>query len=144
MKKALLASLLGISFLVGCSSDDAAEPVEETKQDVAKDTNEPTQEELDTKLKEESVPANFVELNIDNPKEGKKVTATGEVGVIYSDGVGGTFSLTTNEDNGFGMYTITNLSLTTVEEGQTVTIYGTTTAEKADDGTPQITATIIE
>ncbi|MBM7717294.1 vacuolar-type H+-ATPase subunit I/STV1 [Bacillus thermophilus] len=146
MKKFLLIFVVAFLVMVGCSSEDSAAPKEESKpkeekqtEEVEKD-DEPTQEELDQKLKEEAVEADFVELNVDNPPDGKKVKATGEVTLVHESGVGGTFSLTTDE----GIYSIQNMSLEEVEEGQEVTAYGTTSSEKAEDGSPQIVATIIE
>jgi hypothetical protein len=146
MKK-LLVLLLSIGLLTACSdaketsSKDLSSNTSST--DVEDVSNEPTQEELDAKLKEEAQQANFKALNEDY-SAGQKVTATGKVSFVYEDGVGGSFSLETNEDGGYGMYNIKNFALSEIQEGQEVTIYGTTTGNTANDGSVEINATIIE
>jgi len=152
VKKFLVMPILAAMLLAACggnevSKEESSGSSTESKETVQKDVekkDEPTQEELDAKLKKEATDADFVELNVDNPPEGKKVKATGDISMVSGDGVGTTFTLTTKEGDGYGMYTINNFSLTDVQEGDKVTIYGTTIAEKADDGSPQINATIIE
>lgn len=161
--KVLLSGLLlsGVFVLSACGSDDVEEvsgdstPVEEVTRpplsDAAKQVleagkeNEPTQEELNVKLKEEATQADFVELNVDNPPIDKKVFAAGTITFVNDSGLGGTFTLTTEEEKGIGIYTIFNLTSDfEVQEGQYVTIYGTVSPDKSEDGSPQITATIIE
>ncbi|MCM3536607.1 DNA-binding protein [Priestia endophytica] len=146
MKKLLALPLLAALLLSACGGNE--ETATETKSDKPATSeekkNEPTQEELDAKLKEEATTADFVKLNVDNPPVDEKVTAKGKVSIVYQEGVGGSFMLETKEGSGYGMYNILNYSLADVKEDDEVTIYGTTTGKKADDGSPQINATIIE
>lgn len=134
----LLAIILG---LTGCQSTNDTTTEPESKEESVK--IEPTQEELNAKLKAEAVKADFVEINVDNPV-GKKVFAEGEV-TILTKGALDEFTLTTKEGDGYGIYQIT-LANTTEEdysEGDIVRIYGT--ADGKDElGMPKILATIVE
>ncbi|MFD0827582.1 hypothetical protein ACT8ZR_18295 [Neobacillus sp. M.A.Huq-85] len=114
--------------------------------------DEPTQQELNDKLKSEAVQADFVELNVDNPPLRKKVYIDGKVSVL-TKGVLDEFTITSKEGNGYGMYHVTlfNTTDTKYSEGDQVRIYGTVgglnsgkEVGKDDSGMIMIIATIIE
>lgn len=134
--------LLSTLILVACGDDVASKPV-------GKEKDEPSQEELNGQLREEAIEANFVKINGDEVKEGTKLKVTGEITVLFDEGVqDGNFTLTTDEpDGGHGMYSIINLN--TVEQvdivvGEEVIVYGAYSGRDDDTGMPVITATIIE
>ncbi|USK48848.1 DNA-binding protein [Bacillus sp. CMF12] len=146
MKKLLIAGV-AMLFLSACTQEES-EPVvndTETNTEVSSKEEEPSQEELNAKLKDEAVQANFVELNVDNPPDGKKVFAEGEVSTLIKDDVLDEFTITTNEGNGHGMYSVNLINTTEFEykEGDRVRIYGAVKG-KDEGGLPQISATIIE
>ena len=107
-------------------------------------TKEPSQEELNAKLKMEAVQADFVELNIDSPPKGKKVYVDGEVSVLIK-GPLDEFTITSKEGDGFGMYKIQLRNTTDVEynNGDFVRVYGAVN-DKDELGFPRIFGTIIE
>lgn len=130
----------------GCSTPDT-EPVANNQSNVEsteQKNNELTQEQLNEELKKEAVRADFVELNVDNPPEGKNVFAEGVVSSL-SEGAMDEFTLTTNEEKGHGMYKVIMANTTDVEyaEGEIVRIYGGTSG-KNKNGMPEILASIIE
>lgn len=139
---------LSALMLVGCGGNDTESKDEPApkKEETTKTENkaEPTQEELNEKLKAEAVEANFVELNSDKAETNKKVFATGEVSAIKEDGIFQSFTLTTKEGEGNGMYSISDvLKETEYAEGDTVKVYGVYTG-KDDLGFPKIESTVIE
>lgn len=143
MKK--LSLLLAATLLLAaCSDTEDAEPVEVegTVEDTA--TAEPSQDELNAQLKEEATEIEFVKANGDEVEEGAKIKATGEISNLVDDTMMA-FTLTTKEGEGSGMYSIKGFNTTdaSVEEGQSVTVYGTY-AGKNDSGMPEINLTIIE
>lgn len=144
MKKFLM--LISAIFLVGlitaCGGNEGASG--ESINIPKTEKKEPSQEELNNQLKEAAIEANFVELNSNETEQGKKVFATGKVSFIAEDGIFKTFTLTTDEGDGKGMYTIVDV-LKDVEyiDGDTLKIYGTFKG-KNDLGIPEITSTIIE
>lgn len=158
MKKFLALFIITILALITACGENE-EPAEEANADVEVEANEnaegvtegskdskesePTQEELNEQLKAEAVQADFVELNNDNAEENKKVFSVGEVTHIAKEGMLGEFTLTTEEDDGYGMYTISNFTEVEVAEGDNVKVYGVTSG-KDDLGVPVINATIIE
>lgn len=142
LKKLLWIGALSALLLAACGDEAEKETkaVEDTTKEVA---TEPTQNELNAKLKTEAIPLDFVAANGDEIEKDTKVTITGEVTSVMSDGVGGKFTVTTTEDDGFGVFSVTNLTLDEVVEGQTVNVYGTFSG-KDESSTPSITATFIE
>lgn len=144
MKKLFYIGALSALLLAACGDEEDAAPKEDTPVvETSRESNEPTQEELNAQLKEEATAIGFVAANSGEIAENTKVTLKGEVKVIFSEGVAGKFSLTTTEGERFGVYTIVNLSMTETAEGDEVTIYGTFDG-KDESGIPQIVATIIE
>lgn len=144
MKKLLV--LLGVVFLlVACGgNEETKSKTEDVKAATNKEeTNEPTQAELDAKLKEEATPLDFIAANGDEVAEGTRVTITGEVTIVMSEGVGGEFSVTTEDNDGFGVYTVKNLSMKEVVKGDTVTVYGIYDGRDVL-GIPSIAVTVIE
>lgn len=53
-----------------------------------------------------------------NKKSRLSIKVTG----ISSEGVGGTFTVTTTEKDGFGMYAVENYALAEIQEGSKVTV----------------------
>ncbi|MBT2714714.1 hypothetical protein [Bacillus sp. ISL-57] len=141
--------LLGVVIIVGgllagCGNDE--EVVKEVEQTESKEPAEPAesmQADKDAELKENAVEADFVELNVDTPPLGKEVFLTGEVTFTGESDLGPICSITTEESDGSGMYTVFTPS-GMVEIGKTYRVYGSVLGGKADDGTPQIVADIIE
>ena len=115
---------------------------------------EPTQKELNDKLKKEATKANFVELNGHATEhKNKRVFVEGEIGFISTTGwVGGEFSISTKEGKGYGMYEIYSLDSNEnvvgedIKEGDKVKVYGVVSPSESDKPTviknaPHITAT---
>ncbi|WP_054948989.1 hypothetical protein [Numidum massiliense] len=120
------------------SDDDSSEQEDES------DDPDPEQEKLNEQLKKEAVEANFVELNSDDAEDGKKVFAVGEITNIQEEGKLGKFTLTTEEENGNGMYTVNSMTVRyEPKESDRVKVYGSYDG-KDETGMPIITATIIE
>lgn len=144
MKKLFYIGALSALLLAACGGEEEGTPKEDTPVvETARETNEPTQEELNAQLKEEATAIDFVAANGGEIAEKTKVTITGKVGTVMSEGVGGVFTVSTTEGDGAGMYTIENYSMTETAEDAEVTIYGTFDG-KDESGIPQIVAIIIE
>ena len=147
MKKLFYIGALSALLLAACGGEEATPkgdtPAVQTNAEVEEKSDAPTQEELNAQLKEEATAIDFVAANAGEVPKDAKVTLKGVVKVIFSEGVAGKFSFTTTEDNGYGAYTIVNLSMTEPVEGNEVTIYGTFDG-KDESGIPQIVAIIIE
>lgn len=151
MKKIFFIGTLSVLLLTACGEEEAkpkeetpaAEPTEVKEEPV---TVEPTQEELNVKMREEAIKIDFVAANGDEIAQDTKVTISGKVTNISEEGVGGKFTVTTTEgdrSDGYGMYSVINLALKDVSLDSEVTIYGT--YDKKDElGFPTIAATIIE
>lgn len=145
MRNLLLgAVIITGGLLAGCGDEEKVVKEEKVDQTESKEQAEPTQAEKDAKLKEAAVEADFVELNVDSPPVGKEVFLTGEVILTSESELGEALSVTTEEKDGTGMYTILNMSDVTVEMGKTYKVYGSVIGKKADDGTTQILGEIIE
>ncbi|MBT2717958.1 hypothetical protein [Bacillus sp. ISL-57] len=141
MKKLLFVGLSAL-LLAGCGDKqkETSGDVEGNKTEETVETKGLTQDELNAKLKEEAVEADYKELNSDNAPDKKKVFVKGEIGSVFEEGILGTFIL--NNEN--GIYTVNLLSVDEkYEAGDNVTVYGTTNG-KDETGNPQITATILE
>lgn len=148
-RKVFLLSVLLILVLavIGCGEKPASKDVTQIKKQAEfKKETEPTQEELNKKLKENAVKADFVELNsYPDKNKDKKVYVEGEVGVVFGDGVGQKFDMSAKEGNGYGYYTITNLcGMYDVKEGDVLKAYGVFSGHDEKTSIPKITATIIE
>ncbi|CAG9608069.1 hypothetical protein [Pseudoneobacillus rhizosphaerae] len=144
MKKLILLLFTSLVLMTGCSEEKKLTEEYTNKKNIEESISEPSQEELNEKLKTESVQADFVELNSDQAEIGKKVFTTGEVSIIKEDGIFKTFTLTTKENNGYGMFTITDiLKSENYQDGDTVKIFGTY-AGKDDLGFLKIDSTVIE
>ena len=141
-----LTVLLSIALLLAACSEEASEEpkAEDTAAETEAAVEEPTQEDLNTQIKEEAVEIEFVKANADEVAEGTQVRATGEVSNLVNDTMI-EFTLKTEEGEGFGMYSIKGFNTTEaeVQDGQTVTIYGTYSG-KDDASMPAINVTIIE
>lgn len=134
-----------VLLLTACGSDEAGTetgPSETEQQTSEQQTAGPTQEELNQQLKDEAVEIDFVEANGGGVEVGTKVKATGEVSFLNEF----TFTLTTDEGEGSGMYEIqyVNTTDTVFEDGDTVTIYGAFTGKLESTGMPSISTSLIE
>lgn len=125
-------------------SPEKSEPVANVNEVKKEVTKGPSQEELNEKLKQEAVQANYTELDSNNQPIGKKVYIDGEVGPGMKD-VMDEFMLTSKEGDGFGVYKIQLFNTTETEyhKGDQVRVYGTVKG-KDDSGMPLISATILE
>jgi hypothetical protein len=135
--------ILSLGF-VGCSSNnEVVEPTSEVVETVAK--TEPTQSEINAGIKKDAVKADFVILNgHEEDNLGKPYIVEGEVSFVGdTTAVLPTFSVTTKEGNGVGMYDITNFDKVIVAKGDKVKVYGKLTG-KSDIGLIQISGNIIE
>lgn len=147
--KLLVATMVIGLVLSGCASKPTVTKVADTtKPVVTQKVTEPTQAELDAKLKSVAVKADFVKL-IGHEAENKdlKVKVTGKVSVVDTSKnteLFDCFQLTEKIGNGYGMYTIINMLSIPVKEGDTVTAYGTVNADKTANGGIGITSTVIE
>lgn len=149
MKKLFYIGALSSLLLVACGEEETkpkedtstSEPSESKNESV---TNAPTQEELNEKMRSEAIKLDFVSANGGKIAKDTKVTITGKITNIAEEGIGGKFTVTTEEDGGFGMYSVVNLVTgSNVVQDSEVTVYGTFD-EKDDLGMPTIIATIIE
>jgi hypothetical protein len=144
MKKLLFVALIGL-FLSACGNEETTAPVEESQTVEKSLPNEGlTQDELNEKIKAEAVQADFAELNVTNPPDGKRVYVDGVVSIL-TKGIIDEFILTAKEGDGYGMYKIILLNTIDAEyvEGDQVRIYGVVNG-KDDSGMPQISAPILE
>lgn len=141
--KELFVLLAAVFLLVACGGNE--EKATETEEPVKtqEETTEPKQDELDAKLKAEATAIDFVAANGDEVAEGTKVTITGEVTNVAGEGIGEAFTVTTNEGDGFGMYTVKNITMKEVTQGDTVTVYGVYDG-KDELSMPSIVVTVIE
>ncbi|AHN22028.1 hypothetical protein [Lysinibacillus varians] len=151
MKKLFYIGVLSTLLLTACGEEEKAAPKEETPaaeekeaSDKVAETKGPTQEELNEKMRKEAIKLEFVAANSDEVAKNTKVTISGKVSNIDKEGVGGKFTVTTNEGDGYGMYTVVNLTLEDVSMDSEVTVYGTFDGSDPDLGFPTIIATIIE
>ncbi|MFS0878254.1 hypothetical protein [Solibacillus isronensis] len=142
MKKLLWISALSALLLAACGDETKEEPKVETSSEQV-ESMEPTQEELNAQLKKDATAIDFVAANGDEIEANTKVTISGKVSNVASQDVGGTFTVTTTENDGVGMYTVENYAMAEIVDGSTVTVYGVY-KEKDESGFPTITATIIE
>lgn len=115
------------------------------------DKGEPTQEELDEKLKKEAVPIDWVKAVSDEIPEGTKVYGEGEVDdyPIDKDDVMQDFGLSIkygeDEWGVFEVRTFTTLpNVEEVQEGDIAKVYGTYAGKHEVTGLPLISATIVE
>ena len=141
MKKLIIVALSAL-LLAACSDDK-----QDTSNTVKKDkveSNEPSQAELDAKLKKEATQADFVEMNGETTEKNTKVFAEGNIDVVITDGTIGEFTLSTKEDGGIGMYTVKSfIPDAKFTKGDKVKVYGTY-GGKDDTGMPIINTTILE
>lgn len=159
MKKIGLFFIAGIIICIiftGCtktSNDQNTKPASQektTQKETAK--KEQTQAELNAQLKKDATQADFVQLNgHEEEYKDKKVFVEGTVSSITQEGsVGGKFTVTVQEGNGYGMYGITSLDTENnynvgkdIVKNNKVKIYGTVNG-KDSFGAPHIVATIVE
>lgn len=122
--------------------------VEQSDDEVSKEesADEPTQEELNEQLKATAKKGDFVEMNAERVEEGERIYLEGEVSVILSeDKVMPEYSFTTKEGDGYGVYTIFDLSSNGVpNQGDKLKIYGTYSGRDEMYGGPKITVTVVE
>lgn len=160
MKKIIIIiiSVFIIATLIGCSSSSTTPQNTSQNQNATQNQNtaqgnlttnkEPTQEELNQKLKEEATKADFIQINgHEDELVNKKVYAEGKISVVDYEKVMDlfpSFLLSQKEGDGYGVYHVTNvLNVPDLKDGDTVKVYGTLKG-KDKTGGPKINATIIE
>ncbi|MEH7460248.1 hypothetical protein V7183_24515 [Bacillus sp. JJ1127] len=160
MYKKLLSFVMfgSIIALTACGTTEKTEskPKEETKQ-TQNNKDLTSQDELNKKIKLEAEEINFVKANGEEYEKGKRLKATGTVDLLLKSSAFPSFVLTTDENNGKGMYSIqiaqsgvqsneneivlkNGLKIT---KGTAVTIYGAYDG-KDKTGMPKISAPLIE
>lgn len=142
-----LAVLFALVLLMAACSEEETEPAATQEEIETEEAAGPSQEELNEQMKEEAIEIDFVEANGGDLAEGTKVKATGELSALDPSGLrGGDFMLSVEEGDGFGVYDVSNFNTVEIplEEGQTVTVYGTFAGPEEGTSMPMITATIIE
>jgi len=126
---------------------------EEIKKEVSTTKEEPTQEELDGKLKKKAIKADFVKVNGGEVKRGTDLYAEGTVNNLLLDPPMGKFLLSAKEGNGYGVYqieyftTLSTLSDIKIQEGDRVKVYGSygdADGTRTESGIPIIFVTVIE
>ncbi|MGP9039836.1 DNA-binding protein [Cytobacillus kochii] len=149
MKKAFVTILTTSFLLFACGGNEEStkevKPKEEVNTEQQENNNDMTQEEVNEQLKKEAEKADFVEINVDNPPEGKKLFIDGKVSLL-TEGDFDEFILTTDEGPGeHGMYGIqlANTTDAVYSEGDEVRVYGVVNG-KDETGMPKILATILE
>lgn len=149
VKKLSIAVILGLVLVVGgikvfdiVQANKEAKLDREWAEQKAKDEAEKIEE-----IKREATKANFVELNSGATELlAKKVFVEGKVSFIDTTTVPKTFTLTSTEDNGYGMYTITFYDEAVgdlITDGDTVKVFGLAMGS-SDLGMPKITCEAIE
>ena len=140
-----ICALVIILSFVGCSSkshviDTIAKPV------VQKMVSQPKQAELDAKVKEEAVIADFVEINgHERENIGRAYFIEGEVTNIDStDEVLPLFTATVKEGTGYARYDVLNFQKVDVNVKDKVKVYGELSGEKNSKGMIQISGNVIE
>ncbi|MBU3216659.1 DNA-binding protein [Clostridium estertheticum] len=136
-----------LSFsLVGCGSktvvsNDVAKPITAQKVVAVKQT----QTQLDAKIKKESVKADFIKLNgHESEFVGKSYLIEGTVtNIDNSNAVLPSFTVTTKEDKGVGMYSIININKVNIVKGNKVKVYGKLNG-KNDIGFTELSGNVIE
>lgn len=125
----LIFFLFLLLTLIACSPEEEAtgELIEDGEVTAEEEPNEPTQEELNERLKEQAMEANFTEVNGGEVEEGTPLYIEGKVTFVADGGQLGEFTITTEENDGHGMYNIANFSMIeeNIEEGQHLKVYGT-------------------
>ena len=141
MKKILWLFLIA-TLLVACGNEEEPEVRETEPVENKQQADEPTQEELNEQIKAEAIEVEFVKANAEEYEVGTRLKATGEVSFL--DDI--TFTLTTEEGEGYGMYEIFYANTTEAEfkDGDTVTVYGAYDGKADDSGMPKIGVSIIE
>jgi len=127
------------------SEQEEQEEVVYTQADTVTE-DKPTQEELNIQLKEEAIEADFVNINGDKVEKGTKLHLKGEVSVIDSIESLGKFSITTKENDGFGMYDIINFTgeKLNIKEGDIIEVWGVYNVKDENTGMPTISMTVYE
>src|SRR5690606_21380935 len=147
MKRLSVLALL-ILLLTACGDDGATVPVssqpDQTEQDDR--TEEQKQQDLEAaeeNLKAEAIEGSFIELNAGEVSKETKLKLTGIAKFVQGTGTNQTFTLNTDEGDGFGVYQVKNYIATNVEEDTEVTVYGFYNG-KSELGSPEIIAILIE
>ncbi|MGN7287415.1 hypothetical protein ACTHP3_21070 [Shouchella rhizosphaerae] len=146
----LIAGLVVTGILMGDSetaapnnSINSSESDSTTSED-EETSNEPTQKELDDKLRNEAVELDFVAVNNGEYTSSDLIKASGIASVVVSTNAGDEFMLTTEEsEDGYGIYEVVIMRTgVDLKEDDEVTVYGTLDTDS--DSIPRIIATIVE
>lgn len=116
---------------------------EETAVEVIEDTeDEHTQAQVNDELREQAVEIEHGQATAGEMGEGTQVTSRGVTFAVSEDSAeaGAEFELIAED----GEYLVRNYSMGEVEEGHTVTVYGTFDGMDESSGMPIIRATLIE
>jgi hypothetical protein len=148
--KPFLSILFAITLIISLAAcSGTSKKSESTKQVTTVSSEpsvskEPTQEELNAKLKSEAVKADFVKINGGEWKD-KKVFAEGEISNVDVQDPVTTFLLAAKEGNGLGVYKIRAVTslIGKINDKDKVKIYGIVN-EPDKDGIPKILVTVIE
>ena len=132
--------------MVGCGTNKSSETKPTAVKVAEQKTTEPSQAEINEKIKKEAVKADFVEINgYEAANAGKSYYVEGTVSnVDNTNNVLHLFTVTTKEGDGAGMYDILNFSDVSVVEGDKVKVYGKLDGVKNEKGMIQISGNVIE
>ena len=114
--------------------------------EAAGEEKEKTQEEINADIRKTAIHADFVALNGHQADfKGQAVFAEGEVSFMdNSNKVLPTFTITTKENDGYGMYEAINTFELDIKEGDHIKLYGVVSGEKSDLGMTEIYVNEIE
>ncbi|WP_102707034.1 hypothetical protein [Terribacillus saccharophilus] len=122
--------------------------VEQSEDEVLEEesADEPTQEELNEQLKENAIKGDFVEMNGERLEIGTPVYLEGKVSIVTNDSeVMPKYDFVTEEGDGYGHYSITDISSSDVpSEGDRLKIYGSYHGKEEDTGIPIVYVHVVE
>lgn len=133
--------LLMTGFLLTACGDAMVD--EDTAVEVIEDTeDEHTQAQVNDELREQAVEMEHAQASSGEVQGGTQVQSMGEVSSVSGDSAeaGAEFELIAED----GEYLVRNYSMGEVEEGQTVTVYGTFDGIDEETGLPAIRATLVD
>lgn len=149
MKKGMyIIVLVIISILIfnGCGEKENIQQKNISKVEQTTEKKEKiSQDELNKKIQDEAVKADFVQIN-DGKMKNKSVFVEGKISNIIEDPVMPKFTLTSKEGNGNGIYTIVVFQkelMKNIKEGNTITVYGKV-MDKDNSGITEISGNVLK
>lgn len=145
------ALLLGACGTDGGNTEDT-EATEEPEteevvenEEVISEENEPTQEEINSELKNEAEEIDFVTANGGDYEQGARVYAEGEISTVVDDVID-EFVISTVEGDGYGMYRVRSFNTTDAvyTDGDILRVYGSYDGKDENTGMPVISSTFVE